>query len=290
MNLPPSGPNHSSPDFERQPTLQRSFLNRLLSREDNNLQIVLFLLTIGSTYWVSRSLIYSAAVLTILLAHEMGHYMMCRKHRIAATLPFFIPMPNIFGTMGAVIAMRQGIPNRKALFDVAVAGPLSGLIVAIPVIVIGLKNSQIITPGEVGGGLLTMGEPLSFQIIEYLVLGPLPEGKDVLVDSLAYAGWVGLFITGLNLLPVSQLDGGHIAYALYGKKSRFVFMAAWIVLAISAIFFLPWIVMLILITVFFKHPPTLDDITPLDSSRKKLGLIMFALFILTFIPVPIQIG
>jgi membrane-associated protease RseP (regulator of RpoE activity) len=290
MNLPPSGPNHSSPDFERQPTLQRSFLNRLLSREDNNLQIVLFLLTIGSTYWVSRSLIYSAAVLTILLAHEMGHYMMCRKHRIAATLPFFIPMPNIFGTMGAVIAMRQGIPNRKALFDVAVAGPLSGLIVAIPVIVIGLKNSQIITPGEVGGGLLTMGEPLSFQIIEYLVLGPLPEGKDVLVDSLAYAGWVGLFITGLNLLPVSQLDGGHIAYALYGKKSRFVFMAAWIVLAISAIFFLPWIVMLILITVFFKHPPTLDDITPLDSTRKKLGLIMFALCILTFIPVPIQIG
>jgi membrane-associated protease RseP (regulator of RpoE activity) len=290
MNLPPSDPNHSPPDFERQPTFQRSFLNRLLSREDNNLQIVLFLLTIGSTYWVSRSLIYSAAVLTILLAHEMGHYMMCRKHRIAATLPFFIPMPNIFGTMGAVIAMRQGIPNRKALFDVAVAGPLSGLIVAIPVIVIGLKNSQIITPGEVGGGLLTMGEPLSFQIIEYLVLGPLPEGKDVLVDSLAYAGWVGLFITGLNLLPVSQLDGGHIAYALYGKKSRFVFMAAWIVLAISAIFFLPWIVMLILITVFFKHPPTLDDITPLDSTRKKLGLIMFALFILTFIPVPIQIG
>ena len=291
MNDFRNDPNEYPPGYERQQARHPSMLHRLLSRDDNNLQIVLFLLTIGTTYLISQSLLYSAAIIAILLAHEMGHYVMCRKHGISATLPYFMPMPiGPFGTLGAVIAMRQVIPNRRALFDVAVAGPLAGLMVAVPVIVIGLQNSTIINPEEFESGLMTMGEPLAFRMIKYFVFGAMPEGQDVLVHPLAYAGWVGLFITALNLLPVGQLDGGHIAYAMFGRNSKYIFVAALIFFAISTLFFLGWIIMLILLTlVFFRHPPTGDDITPLDPGRRRLGAFMFIIFALTFTPVPFQL-
>ncbi len=275
-----------------QPSSRRSsILQKIFSRKRKDLQIILFVLTIISTYFVMQSLIYSIAIMGILLAHEMGHYVMCRRYRIPATLPYFIPMPfSPFGTWGAVIAMQQTIPDRRALFDVGAAGPIAGLFLAFPAIAIGLHFSTIIDPNTLGGSALSMGEPLVFQLIRYLVLGPLPPGMDVLIHPLAFAGWVGLFVTALNLLPVGQLDGGHIAYALLGQKSRYVFMAALLVFAISAIFYPGWILMLLLLTfLFFKHPPPFNDVTPIDRKRKILGIVMFVVFIVSFTPVPFKL-
>ncbi len=268
---------------------RRKFLQKIFSPDRKNLQIILFVLTFLSTYFVGGP-IYSVAIMSILLAHEMGHYVMCKRHGIPATLPFFIPMPfTIFGTMGAVIAMQKIIPNRRALFDVGVAGPLAGLILAFPAIVIGLKYSTIIDPSTLGNTSFSMGEPLIFQAVRYLVIGPLPEGMDVLVHPLAFAGWVGLFVTALNLLPVGQLDGGHIAYALFGRNSKYIYYAAFAVFAVSAYFFPGWILMLILLALFFfKHPSPLDDVTPIDKKRRALGIFMLIVFILSFTPVPFK--
>lgn len=268
---------------------RRRFLQKIFTPDRKNLQIILFLLTFLSTYFVGGP-VYSVAIMSILLAHEMGHYVMCKRHGIPATLPFFIPMPfTIFGTMGAVIAMQRIIPNRRALFDVGVAGPLAGLILAFPAIVVGLKYSTIIDPSTLGNSSFSMGEPLIFQAVRYLVIGPVPEGMDVLVHPLAFAGWVGLFVTALNLLPVGQLDGGHIAYALFGRNSKYIYYAAFAVFAISAYFFPGWILMLILLAFFFfKHPPPLDDVTPIDQKRRALGIFMLVVFILSFTPVPFK--
>jgi len=266
---------------------RRTFRQKLFSQDRKNVQIVLFVLTFLSTFLVGGP-VYSVAIMGILLAHEMGHYVMCKRHGIPATLPFFIPMPlTIFGTMGAVIAMQRIIPNRRALFDVGIAGPLAGLVLAFPAVVIGLKYSTIINPDTFPGATISMGEPLVFQFVRYLIWGSLPEGLDILVHPLAFAGWVGLFVTALNLLPIGQLDGGHIAYALFGKKSKYVFFVAFAVFAVSAFFFPGWILMLILLAFFFfKHPPPMDDITPIDKKRKILGILMFVVFILSFTPVP----
>lgn len=285
MNTPSPGSNYDQ--YDTPPMKRPSFAQRLFMRKDNNVQIVLFVLTIGSTY-IMGGLVYSITIMSILLAHEMGHYYMCRRHNIAATLPYFIPSPFIFGTFGAVIAMQQRIPNRKALFDMAVAGPLAGLVIAFPAIYFGLQQSTVIDVNSIEN-TISMGEPLVFRFIRLLIFGVLPEGKDVLVHPMAFAGWVGLFVTALNLLPIGQLDGGHIAYAMFGQKSKYVFGTALIFFAISTFFFPGWILMLLLLTfLFFKHPPTWDDITPLDTNRKTLGFFMFALFILTFTPIPFQ--
>ena len=276
---------HFRPDRKRSPLLQRFF-----SKERKWLHITLFVLTIFSTYLVSGFL-YSVAIMSILLAHEMGHYLMCRRYGVPATLPFFVPMPfSPFGTLGAVIAMGNIMPNRRALFDVGAAGPLAGLVLALPVTVIGLKYSTIINPAELGGAALSMGEPLVFRFLRYLVLGPVPEGMDVLVHPLAYAGWVGLFVTALNLLPVGQLDGGHIAYALFGQNSRYVYYVALGGFAIATIFFPGWILMLFLLAFFFlRHPPTMADYIPLDRKRKVLGILLFVVFVVSFTPVPFHI-
>jgi membrane-associated protease RseP (regulator of RpoE activity) len=297
MNLNPDNrqPEWQTGYYDRYPQREykprRSLLQKLFAKERRTLHLVLFVLTIASTYIAVQSLLYSFAIMSILLSHEMGHYVMCRRHKIPATLPYFIPMPfSPFGTWGAVIAMRQTIPNRRALFDVGVAGPLAGLILAIPAIVIGLHHSTIINPDTLGEGSISMGEPLVFQFIRYLVLGPLPDGKDVLIHPLAYAGWVGLFVTALNLLPVGQLDGGHIAYALFGEKSKYVFIVAIGIFAVSAFYFPGWILMLILLVFFFfKHPPPVDNVTMLDNRRKALGIFMFVVFIVSFTPVPFYI-
>ena len=273
------------------PPKRRSFLQRFLSRERKWLHILLFVLTILSTYLAVGSVVYSVAIMAILLAHEMGHYLTCRRYGIPATLPYFIPMPwSPFGTLGAVIAMGNIMPNRRALFDVGAAGPLAGLVLAFPATVIGLKYSTVINPAELGGAALSMGEPLAFQFLRYLILGPLPEGMDVLVHPLAYAGWVGLFVTALNLLPVGQLDGGHIAYALFGEKSKYVYFAALGGFAVATFFFPGWILMLLLLAFFFlRHPPTMADYIPLDRKRKILGAVMFVIFVVSFTPVPFHL-
>jgi membrane-associated protease RseP (regulator of RpoE activity) len=253
-----------------------------------SLNILLFALTVCSTYFIG-GLWYSLLLIAILLAHEMGHFLMSRKHGVPASLPYFLPVPiPPFGTFGAIIKMKGRMSSRRALFDIGVAGPLMGLFVTIPAIVIGLLLSKPVPLAETQEHFIHLGDSLLFTLVEKVVLGDLPEGYDLLLHPIAYAGWVGLFVTALNLLPVGQLDGGHIAYALFGRKSKIVFgLTIMLWMGISLFFYVGWTLMIVLVLLFgFRHPPPLDDVTPLDLKRKILGGVVFSLFILSFTPVP----
>jgi membrane-associated protease RseP (regulator of RpoE activity) len=251
--------------------------------------IVLYLLTIISTYAVGGGW-YCIAIMTILSAHESGHYLMSRKYGTPATLPLFIPLPlPPFGTLGAIIKMKGSIRNRRELFDVGVAGPLTGLAFTIPAIIIGLKLSQVVALDQIDQqSVISLGDSLLFSWLQAIVLGPIPTGHDVILHPLAYAGWVGLFVTALNLLPIGQLDGGHVVYSLWGEKSELIFKLVWGVLALISLFYNPawFLLVIILLFIKLKHPPPLDDITPLDSKRRWLGIFTLAIFILSFTPVP----
>ena len=254
----------------------------------NIIHMVLFILTIVST-WMTGGPGYSIAIMFILLGHEMGHYFMSRKHGMKATLPFFLPFPlSPFGTFGAVIRMEGPLTSRKAIFDTGVAGPLTSLILSIPAIAIGLKFSTLIPTSHIKEGTIRLADPFLFSIIQQLVLGEVPENIDVLLHPIGYAGWVGLFVTALNLFPVGQLDGGHIAYALFGRKSRAIFLIGIAVMGFITIFYNPgWILMLILMILFgFRHPMPIDDETPIDGKRKLIGALMFLAFLLSFTPSP----
>jgi membrane-associated protease RseP (regulator of RpoE activity) len=268
------------------------------------IHIVLFILTVASTLYVGGAqqsvtgkfsfsvndgLSYSIPIILILLGHEMGHYFMSRRYGIKATLPFFLPFPlPPFGTLGAVIRMEGTITSRKSLFDTGVAGPFMSLLLSIPAIAIGLRLSEIIPTSQVKEGAIRLADPLLFSMIQRLVMGEVPQNHDVLLHPIGYAGWVGLFVTALNLLPVGQLDGGHIAYALFGRKSRIIFFVAIAVMAYITLFHNPgWLLLLILFILFgFRHPAPLDDQTPLDGKRKLMGGIAFLFFFLSFTPSP----
>ena len=176
------------------------------------------------SFWVG--LHYSVPLLAILLAHEFGHYLAARMHRVAASPPYFIPLPiPPLGTLGAVILMPNRIERRNALLDIGAAGPLAGLAVALPVLVYGLQESRI-EPLTTEGSYILEGHSVLYLAIRYLVKGPIPEGYDVLLSPTAFAGWAGLLVTMINLLPALQLDGGHIAYALFGNAQ--LRYSAWI--------------------------------------------------------------
>jgi membrane-associated protease RseP (regulator of RpoE activity) len=252
------------------------------------IHIVLFILTVASTL-IGGGSAYSFGIILILLGHEMGHYFMSRRHGIKATLPFFLPFPlPPFGTLGAVIRMESTVSSRKALFDTGVAGPFTSLLLSIPAIVIGLRLSEVIPTSQIKEGALRLADPLLFSFIQRLVMGEVQEGYDILIHPIGYAGWVGLFVTALNLLPVGQLDGGHIAYALFGRKSRAIFLIAIAIMAFITVFYNPgWLLLLLLIILFgFRHPAPLDDQTPLDGKRKWMGGLAFLAFILSFTPAP----
>ncbi len=282
------------------PARRPRILDRL--RSDNpRLNLILFLATCLTTFvtgWLPRydwraGLWYSVAIVSILLAHEMGHYLMCRKYGIRATLPFFIPFPpllNPFGTLGAVIKMESMIPSRKALFDVAVAGPLAGLVLTIPAIYFGVSFSEIVESSTIGGGTVSLGESYLFAKISNWAVGVLPEHQDVLLHPLAYAGWAGLFVTALNLLPIGQLDGGHVIYAMLGKHHRPVTLLALAGFAAIAVFKYPgWLLLLVLLIWFgHRHPPTLDE-RPIDLKRRVVGVLMIVIFLLSFTPEPIKL-
>lgn len=252
------------------------------------INIALFLLTIFTTYWLN-GIYYSLSIVSILLAHEMGHYLMCRKYGISATLPFFIPIPFApFGTMGAFIKMRERIPNRRALFDVGVAGPLAGLALTIPILIIGLKNSNFVQVESISKENMFLGESFLFSQLAKLMLGTAPEGYDTILHPMAYAGWVGLFVTALNLLPIGQLDGGHVLYALFGGKSRHVYKFTMLGFIIIGAFLYPgWLLLIILLLWFgFRHPAPENDYIPLDPKRRLIGYFTFFIFLISFIPEP----
>jgi membrane-associated protease RseP (regulator of RpoE activity) len=263
------------------------------------IHIILFVLTFASTWytgaeltgrWLSGGLSYSIPIMMILLGHEMGHYFMSRRYGIRATLPFFLPFPlSPFGTMGAVIRMESAIPSRKALFDVGVAGPLTSFILSVPAILIGLKLSKIVPVSLLRPGGFKLGAPLLFPFIQGLVMENVQPGYEVVLHPVGFAGWAGLFVTALNLLPVGQLDGGHVAYALFGRRSRLVFLIAISLMAFITVFYYPgWILLLILFIIFgLRHPAPLDDGTPLDKNRRLLGGMMFLILLLSFTPTPL---
>jgi membrane-associated protease RseP (regulator of RpoE activity) len=257
------------------------------------LHVILFLLTIGST-WSIGGPVYSLSLLAILTAHEFGHYFTAKRHGVPASLPYFLPLPRygLFGTLGAVIRMSPRIPNRRVLFDIAAAGPLAGLIVAIPVSYVGIAHSAIVQKTALRPGSMELGEPLLFQALGWLAHGKLGSNFDTALGPLGFAGWVGLFITALNLLPMGQLDGGHINHALFGRKSRYVSIAAFISLSSYCILTRnPSYVFLLVLLLFFglQHPPSMDDEVPLGRARTIIGLLLAIVFITCFSLVPIKL-
>ena len=236
---------------------------------------------------------FSFTLLAILGIHELGHFLMSRRWGVEATWPFFIPVPPpfIFGTMGAVIKMKSPVPNRDALFDIAVAGPLAGFVVAVPAVILGLKLSTVHPHLPTQGGALLFGGSLLFNGLVHLILGVDMVAFDVILHPVAVAGWVGLFVTALNLLPFGQLDGGHIVYSLFGRRQGLA--AGLMAAALVPLSYLwqGWIIWLALIFfVGFRHPPVADEGYPLTSGRRFLGLATIGIFILTFTPVPLIIG
>jgi membrane-associated protease RseP (regulator of RpoE activity) len=224
-------------------------------------------------------------VMTVLTAHEAGHFIAAWLHRIPATLPFFIPMPVLLtGTLGAVIGMEGSRANRRELFDIAVAGPLAGLVVALPLLTLGLMKGS---GGEANPFALA---PLA-SWIQSLVRPDLPAGTTVAPNALFMAGWVGLLVTGLNMLPVSQLDGGHICYALFGPRwGNWVARAALIasILAVIVTGRTNWVALVVIVTFLgVDHPPIREERVPIGPLRTALGLAMFAIPVLTFMPEPL---
>ena len=236
---------------------------------------------------------FSFTLIAILGTHEFGHYFTARRYGASVSLPFFIPAPPpifLFGTMGAVIRMRSPARDRNSLFDIAVAGPLAGLVVAVPALLLGLSWSQVAKIPA--GGAMTFGDSLLMRLATWLMFGPIPSGMDVFVHPVALAGWVGLFVTALNLFPVGQLDGGRIAYALFGEWHRRISIATFVGLIALGVGFwsMNWIVFagLILLLMGFHHAPPLDDLTPVSRGRYVLGVFCLILLILLIPPVPIS--
>jgi membrane-associated protease RseP (regulator of RpoE activity) len=235
---------------------------------------------------------YSASLLTILGAHELGHYFAARYHKVPVTLPYFIPLPfPPIGTLGAFIRLKSPIKNKRVLLDVGAAGPLAGLIFAIPILLYGLSISPV-EPLPAGGYILE-GNSILYGLAKIAVKGQmLPNGTDdVFLGQIAWAGWVGLLVTGLNLIPVCQLDGGHIAYSLWGKRARLLFWPVIVALIALVIFTrsLNWgIWILLLFFVGRYHAEPFDDVTPLDGRRRVIAITSLILFILVFVPIPLR--
>lgn len=235
---------------------------------------------------------FSATLLLILLTHELGHFFTARYHHVDASLPYFIPIPNIIGTFGAFIRMRSPIFSKRALVHIGASGPIAGMVVAVPVLIWGLQLSEIRPlPQETGQYAIFLGDNLLFGWLSGMLVGPIPEGYDLYLHPVAYAGWIGLFVTSLNLIPVGQLDGGHIAYSLLGRRFRLVGLVTVAILFALTFKWFGWFVWasMLLLVIGLRHPPPLDSISPLDGKTKAMGLLSFILFILTFTPNPIQL-
>jgi membrane-associated protease RseP (regulator of RpoE activity) len=287
-------------------------------RERYRLQALLFVATlltttvVGADHWLAfqddlgarhvhaglgllavEGLWYSLTLLAILGAHELGHYLACRYYRISATLPYFLPVPfPLTGTAGAFIRIRDPIATKRALFDIGVAGPFAGFLVAVPALIIGLGLSTLVPlPADFSG--IELGEPLLFKAVQWLVWGPVPHHLSVNLHPMAFAAWFGLLATALNLFPIGQFDGGHISYAVFGRRAVYVTGGTVAVAAGLCFYSSSWIVWTLLavalLTKFgWRHPPTWDDHVPLDRARIWLAVLALVVFVLCFMPAPIQ--
>jgi membrane-associated protease RseP (regulator of RpoE activity) len=247
---------------------------------------------------IIEGLPFAGTLMTILLCHELSHYIASRKNHTSATLPYFIPAPSIFGTFGAFIKMKSPIITRKALIDIGASGPIAGFIISVAACIIGLSVSKVIPVPQGDGGMLSLGDSILFSFLSRMILGVTPDHYDILLHPVAFAGWIGLFVTSLNLIPIGQLDGGHVAYAILGERQRYVsqFLVGILAfLGISALLgfsgwegWLMWAILMLILGV--KHPPVLHWETPLDFRRRIIGLLTFIIFIITFIPAPFKVS
>lgn len=289
------------------------------------LNLVLFLLTLATTaYWgflqyqifyleavgsvtfnplaeprlVWAGLPYGLAVIAFLLAHEMGHYLACRYYRIPATLPYFIPVPPVPpfvllpGTMGAVIRILGPLKSRRALFDVAVAGPIAGFLVALPILAVGISMSRVTEIASLDPGFIEMGEPLIWGPLQAMFAPPMAEGQTLLTHPLAFVGWFALLVTAMNLLPVGQLDGGHLLYAVTPRFHRPVSLAVVALMVLAGLrYFTGWIVfaVLVLLVIGTRHPRPLTFERELGAGRWLLTLLAIAIFLTCFMLVPVTI-
>ena len=275
------------------------------------LPLVLFMLTVFTTLWAGAYQAYGGMVrgpvaflrehpemlwngipfagtlLGILVTHEFGHFILSKIHRVPASLPLFIPgPPHFIGTFGAIIRMRGPIMNRRALFDIGVAGPLAGFVVAVVALTVGLFLSTVVDRSTTFG--LQLGEPLLLKFMAWLIIGPLPPQADVLLHPVAFAAWFGLFVTSLNLIPIGQLDGGHVAYALWGDRQRtMAFAVLPLLLMLGFVGWPGWFVWAFMAGVWgLGHPPVRDPQVQLGRARVFVGWFALAVFVLTFAPIP----
>lgn len=292
------------------------------------LNIVLFVLTCMTTLYAGAmhrgldpfydmdalryGIPYAVTLMTILLGHELGHYFASRIHGVSATLPYFIPVPPYmfyFGTMGALIRMKSPIRTRRALIDIGAYGPIVGFVLAIVASAIGLHYSEVVVLKS-HGNMMIFGEPLIFTMLSKLVVGTIPKGADLILHPLAFAGWIGFFVTMLNLMPMGQLDGGHIVYALWGERRHRVMGEVIVGLlatagligifseyglfninpGLSSHFWPGWLVWALLLKVMgLSHPPVYFHEPRLDRGHRFVGIASIVIFILTFMPVPVRI-
>lgn len=234
-------------------------------------------------------LLYMLSVMAILLAHEMGHFLQALRYHVPASLPMFIPMPlTPIGTMGAVIGMRGSLADRKELFDIGLTGPLAGLLVALPVAWWGIWTADY---APLSPEALRFHDPLLFKLMIYLLRPDMPAGHELILNPFLLAGWVAMLVTGLNMLPVSQLDGGHVAYALFGRRAH---LLAWGVIAVALVFVAlfrayGWLLMITLVLLIGPaHPPTSNDAARLGWFRRLLGLVSLLIPIFCLAPIPIS--
>ena len=307
--------DHRHPVIEIRPshveygTRDRDIARKAPQKNGWRLQLILFLLTIittliaGTSFYVAPSELlsdpllllsgipFSASIMSILMAHEMGHYVTSRLYRVNVTLPYFIPAPTFIGTLGAVIKMKSRIGKKRILMEIGAAGPFAGMIIALPLVVWGLNHSDIIPVSGDAGDYIVFGDSLLFLFLTKITVGPVAEGYDILLHPVGFAGWVGFLVTALSLMPIGQLDGGHISYALFGRKHRVVSRLFVIFLVVlGAILYPGWLLWALLVLIIgLDHPPVADDAVPLGVMHRILGYTSLLLFILTFIPQPVII-
>jgi len=241
---------------------------------------------------VLHGLVYSGTILAILGCHELGHYFACRYYDVDASLPFFIPFPSFTGTLGAFIRIKEPIPTKRMLFDIGIAGPICGFLVAVPALFIGVALSHVArVPADFVG--FEMGEPLLFKLATRMLWGTIQDGYSMNMHPIAFGAWFGLLATALNLFPVGQLDGGHISYAVLGRRSTYVTVATLLVIMGLAFFYSSWVVwtglMIVMLFLFGPHHPrVIDEHVPLDRTRLILAVFAVVMFAVCFTPAPLE--
>ncbi len=263
------------------------------------LNIILFIATIFTTIFagylnsgsISAGITFSFSIMAILTCHELGHYFVSRQAGMITSLPYFIPVPfHFIGTFGAVIRMKSIVPSRSTLLKVGMAGPIAGFLVALPITIIGISLSTVKVVPE-AGGFLKLGNSLLFYILTKIMHPHIAPNADLYLHPMAFAGWLGFLVTSMNLIPVGQLDGGHIAFSIFLKKRKYIYPLIFGALIGLGFLWPGWLIWALLAFIFARRDTTIQDsITPLTKPEKLSALLPLIILFLTFIPQPFTLG